>query len=35
MALQAGTFMHPDNLSIFSGILFFAGIMLVVLFERE
>ena len=35
MALQARAFMEPNNLSIFSGILFFVGIMLVVLFERE
>ena len=35
MALQVETFMHPNNLSIFLGILFFVGIMLVVLFERE
>ena len=35
MAIQVEAFMHPNNLSIFLGILFFVGIMLVLLFERE
>ena len=35
MALQVEAFMHPNTLGIFLGILFFTGIMLVLLFERE
>jgi len=33
--LQVETFMEPNNLSIFLGILFFVGFMLVVLFVRD